>query len=466
MKELYRVFKLLFIPKFELQCGLVGCAGAALTGKHERAFKDLLIVDTVRGPHSTGIMAAPNNGDVEVFKRALLPPDLFTMYGCQKLFSTQNHALIGHNRWATKGAINGINAHPFEFKSLVGAHNGTLVNQRLLPDHMEFEVDSENIFHSIEKIGLKDTVASLNGAYALTWYDKANRSVNLIRNKERPMFVTFTEDEMVMFWASESWMLSGVLASNGIKHKDIFDTKIHTHYEFKIPKGTYGKPETYKLPQPIQRAVDPWVAPPVPKYQYPQSTVVNGRFMRRNGETPSTTSTQAGGTEWEYKRGEMVHFFLDPDSPKNKPFLYGLLAHNTTKRVKIHVRRKSWLRGNIECDDVNEVVYQGIVNGAAKDGIIVQENSVYTITPDDVDEIIEQDADIVQQQIDKAKDMPPAVRNDQIIALRATGGTCSWCGDPASPNKEHVYINSDTIICHICKDTDPLAKEFIKEEGL
>ena len=83
-------------------CGLVGCAGAALTGKHERAFKDLLIVDTVRGPHSTGIMAAPNKGDVEVFKRALLPPDLFTMYGCQKLFSTQNHALIGHNRWATK----------------------------------------------------------------------------------------------------------------------------------------------------------------------------------------------------------------------------------------------------------------------------------------------------------------------------------------------------------------------------
>jgi len=447
-------------------CGLVGCAGAALDVKHERAFKDLLIVDTIRGPDSTGIMAATNSDEIIVFKKALLPNDLFTMYGCQEIFKKSNHALIGHNRWATKGAINGTNAHPFEFETLVGAHNGTLVNQGLLPDYTKFAVDSENIFHSIEKIGIEDTVASLNGAYALTWYDKANRSMNIIRNKERPMFVTFTADEKVMFWASESWMLSGVLAKNGIEHKDIFDTKIHTHYEFKIPKGEYGKPETYKLPKPIQKAIKPWVAPPFPKSpKYPRtSNVVNGHFSRANGETSTTTtSTDTGGYNWEYEIGELVYFYLSPDSPKDKPFIYGRIYHNANKLVKIHARKKSWLRSNLKCDDVDDVIYQGIVNGYCNEGLILQENSVYTIMDDDeINDL--KDEETVQQQIDAAKSMPPAKRNDQIIALRATGGTCSWCGDPITPNEEHVYLNSSTIICHVCKDTDSLAKDYLKTE--
>ena len=456
-------------------CGLVGCAGASLEAKHERAFRELLIVDTIRGPHSTGIMAANNSGDVEVFKKALLPSDMFTMSGCQQLFKKINHALIGHNRWATQGKINGINAHPFEFETLVGAHNGTLVNQRLLPDYTKFEVDSENIFHSIEKIGLKDTVASLNGAYALTWYDKEQRSMNIIRNKERPMFVTFTKDERVMFWSSESWMLFGVLAKNDIEHGEVFDTKVDTHYEFKIPKGVTGKPETFKMPKPIQRAIEPWKAPPLPKQQ---GNVVNGRFMRNNGadstKTNGTTSSPSKNDGWEYEMGEDIYFYLDPESPSNTNFIFGLLAHNKSKRVKIFARRKSYLRSNLKCDDVNDILYQGIVNGYFMGGVICQENSVYTVVPDndytEDDEDDEDDDHIVAKDtvsemdraINAAKIMDPDERHQQVTALNATQGTCSWCGDPITPDNAHVYLNHNTIVCGDCKENDADARETIE----
>jgi len=436
-------------------CGMIGCASAILTPKHEQAFKDLLVVDTIRGPHSTGIMAASN--DVSIFKKALLPSDLFTMSGCKSLFTKQNHALIGHNRWATKGAINGINAHPFEFDTLVGCANGTLNNQSLLPDHQDFDVDSENIFHSFEKIGVKETVAKLNGSYALSWYNKANRSINFIRNKERPLFLAFTENDNTLFWASEAWMLSGILGIHGIEHKEIFDTSIHHHYEFKIPVGKMGDDDSFVFPAFSKEYIEPWVAPPIPKRKGWNPNAYGGNYMKRNGAT-TTVNKKDLNSGWEYEMGDMSYFFLDPDSPKDERYILGKICHNTTKAIKIYTKRGSWLRGNLECDDVDYVAYRGIVNGYSSTGeLLVQENSVYTVA---TEEVSENDPDIVQTTINEAKDMSPGHRGDQIIALGTTGGTCSWCGDPITPHKEHVYVDNKTIICRGCKD-DETVKDFI-----
>ncbi|MSE24831.1 hypothetical protein GKC32_10305, partial [Lactobacillus curvatus] len=71
--------------------------------------------------------------------------------------------LMGHNRWATKGKINERNAHPFEHDHIIGAHNGTLRNQHLLPNHLDFEVDSDNIFHAMSTIGVDATIAKTSG---------------------------------------------------------------------------------------------------------------------------------------------------------------------------------------------------------------------------------------------------------------------------------------------------------------
>lgn len=214
-------------------CGLVGVAGA-ISVKQEGVFKQLLQLDTIRGPHSTGILAVDARASHCVLKKVGTPWDLEQYKGYEEIFRATLNVLMGHNRWATKGKINSTNAHPFEHGHIIGAHNGTLRNQSLLPDHLEYEVDSDNIFHAIETIGVAKTVAKLAGAFALTWYDKFNESINFIRNDERPLWICEDKEEKTVFWASERWMLEIVLQKADIKYKEPFQPKPGQLFTYKL----------------------------------------------------------------------------------------------------------------------------------------------------------------------------------------------------------------------------------------
>src|SRR3546814_12623264 len=51
---------------------------------------------------------------------------------CRSLSGYNSKAFIGHNRAATLGKVNGLNAHPFRYDNIMGAHNGTLDTQSWL----------------------------------------------------------------------------------------------------------------------------------------------------------------------------------------------------------------------------------------------------------------------------------------------------------------------------------------------
>ena len=144
--------------------------------------------------------------------------------------------LIGHNRWATTGAINAKNAHPFNFKGLVGCHNGTLVDQTLLDNHKNFEVDSENLFDSINNEGVRETIRKTHGAYALTWYDKKEDSINFLRNSQRPLCYVFSLDQKTIFWASEEWMLKVINMKHNLKLGEIHKLGVETWTSIKLPE--------------------------------------------------------------------------------------------------------------------------------------------------------------------------------------------------------------------------------------
>lgn len=201
-------------------CGLVGAAGR-LGAKEESAFKDLLKFDAIRGEDSTGLAAIDNKTDVFVEKAVGNPYDFLNLRRVDKVFQRANRVIIGHNRWATSGIVNKNNAHPFEFDTLVGVHNGTLKNRHNLKFFKDYSVDSEQLYANIEEDGIDEALQKTDGAYALVWWDKQELKLHMVRNVERPLFYTSTLDKKIIFWASEAWMLSVALSRHDVKHGDI-----------------------------------------------------------------------------------------------------------------------------------------------------------------------------------------------------------------------------------------------------
>lgn len=249
-------------------CGHIGMAGS-ITPALEKLTDQFLIVDSVRGSHSTGVAVVNSTGNVNVVKQVGSPYELFDMVSYPKAFNGAVRAIIGHNRYATQGAVNKRNAHPFEFESLVGAHNGSLTNRTSLEG--TFAVDSEQIYHHIEKKGLKDCLDKMQGAWALVWWDKNEQTLNFLRNKERTLYMCYNDTGTALFWASEYWMLSAILSRNNVKFREIELLKEDVHLSFKInlQTGAIDKPKAVNAPctftyqiQP-QKYFPPVIVPPV-----------------------------------------------------------------------------------------------------------------------------------------------------------------------------------------------------------
>lgn len=205
-------------------CGIVGVVGRILA-EEEKVFKQLLEVDSLRGRHSTGVIKVLKGGAVETRKKAVDGMDFVKLEG-RWIGSGVSRCLIGHNRYATKGAINDNNAHPFNHGHIYGVHNGTLSNQYALKDNRLFDVDSDNMFYDMAHNGMRDTAKRISGAWTIAMYNEQDKTFNMFRNKGRPMSVAITEDGQTMYFASESSMLEWVLDRNGVKYDSIVNLTV------------------------------------------------------------------------------------------------------------------------------------------------------------------------------------------------------------------------------------------------
>lgn len=204
-------------------CGVVGILGASnLTDAEINLFKGLLLVDQIRGAHATGVIKVDTKENTaKIHKKALDAVDFLALEETKTfLDKDRTSLLIGHNRYATMGNKGkDENAHPFNHEHITMVHNGGVETFAL--DLLEgytdpaVEVDSHMVCMTIAKHGAKKAVEELLfGAFTLIWWDEKERSLNFIRNEDRPLFIAITTKGSLV-WASEEGMLDVFLKRSG-----------------------------------------------------------------------------------------------------------------------------------------------------------------------------------------------------------------------------------------------------------
>jgi glucosamine 6-phosphate synthetase-like amidotransferase/phosphosugar isomerase protein len=198
-------------------CGLCGVAGPGIISADLADFEELLHLSMLRGSQGTGVARINSwNNETKISKSTAMSPIFLAMDYQEKkpiISGLSNTFFMGHCRAPTKGVVTEDNCHPFDVGNLIGTHNGTLVDAVYQDQKM---TDSEMLYRNMAVGNLKKIFERMShlSAFALSFYDKRDRTLNFIRNSERPLYITFHKTRNVMFYASEKRMLEFVLGSN------------------------------------------------------------------------------------------------------------------------------------------------------------------------------------------------------------------------------------------------------------
>lgn len=368
-------------------CGLVGVIGD-INFQDAKVFQQLLFVDTLRGSHSTGVATNDANNEVVTYKRAVSAPDYLQLkQGSAIAGNIYGDFLLGHNRYATQGAVNDINAHPFTYGNVTLAHNGTLGDQSTLPDHKEFKVDSENIAYAM---GLTDNpeevISVLKGAFALTWYNDNKMEFYIVRNQERPMWIAKHKTRDTFYYASEKYMLKAILTRNDIDYT-IEELPVGMLATFNLEDTTGLKPSFRKVK--IQ-----------PKYVKPTTVYYNNwnqnKWSNDVKKTPGHPLNKL--KDYGLKTGDEVEFYSEgiPTGSKQTTPMGGITTDGQNLEIKCFQAPVPAVAG----------YYTGIVQSMVKTGntyeLILTTPWLQEIIAEDVNNLDKKDEveEILQSQKD------------------------------------------------------------------
>lgn len=206
-------------------CGLLGYSGTVPYSIDN--LKMLLLYNETRGGDAAGIYAlSGKSGKREIFKRA---GNTYIDFIPAMNISPDTLA-IGHLRYATQGSYKtDKNAHPFQYGPIIGAHNGTIDNWRLLAEKYDIpksdiEVDSQIIFLLLSKPEVGTGVLKhYTGKAAIIYTDEREpESLYCYRDFDKPLFrgVIKTESGQGMYLSSLKESLLAIGCTNVKEFKE------------------------------------------------------------------------------------------------------------------------------------------------------------------------------------------------------------------------------------------------------
>lgn len=214
---------------------------------------------------STGIAAIDTQGAHKIFKRAYPSVEFMQFKDYDKTLNWGDNVYIGHNRAATRGAVNHANAHPFHTGKIVGVHNGTLRGAWRLPDEKYYDVDSECLLNAIDTLGVDEAWKITDGAAALAWWNLQDKTLNLLRNNERTLFYAYSKDFKTLLWASEWEMMTWCASRNKIDLQDPLEIPPNVLHTFTVPLGFAATAKEFEKVR--VRQLSPFVQPSCLGYQ-------------------------------------------------------------------------------------------------------------------------------------------------------------------------------------------------------
>ena len=419
-------------------CGLVGVAGL-VTAKEENVLKQLLVVDSLRGTDSAGVAVITRTGETRVAKQVGNPYELLDGVNFTKAIAAPNRVIIGHNRFGTQGKVTKANAHPFEYDTLVGAHNGTVYTKWKMVDGNQFDVDSAALYNHMDVKGLSCLMNKMGGAWALTWWDKIEEKLNFLRNKERPLYMTYSKDGKCLFWASEYWMLSGVLSRNGIEFDKIEALPEDMHMSLEVGRdGSLSKPHAVPMPS-------TYVNPPVQQhktYVYQQAPVpAKVAEVKKTGVVPQAATLSL--VQSKSFLGGAKQVLLEVLSLVDNDGFGGKYLSCYTGDYPYANIRWYFPRGVNTKDFINEEIIADIGDRIDRGG----KPSYYKVESNTVR--LKNDIQDVEETYRNARGR--LVSEQDWISEH---GECTFCSDLVLPSDAHAFNSSYQCFCGSCMRND------------
>jgi len=217
---------------------------------------------------------------------------------------------IGHNRWATHGPKNDINAHPHisNNTNIIVVHNGIIENYKKLKDFLisknfKFysDTDTEIIanlleYYSIDENNftdvIKKTIDNLNGTYGLIILNKMeNNKIYCVRNGS-PLLLGYNE-EYAMITSEQSGFCNKLnsyitLQNDDICYVELIDDKIKVKYNYVYDLKNVNLIDFDENPEPYEH----WTIKEI--YEQPQK-IMNA--INNGGRILNKTNVKLGGCD-------------------------------------------------------------------------------------------------------------------------------------------------------------------------